>query len=149
GSAIAALILADLISGRTHPWADLYSPSRITPALNISSLEDLGSEAAATARGLADTVLPRSVLGIMGHSQAEHLKPGEGAVVQEGVTKVAAYRTAEGHLVKHSAICPHMGCLLEWNPNDATFDCVCHGSQFDCCGNCINGPANNNLKELF
>ncbi|GIL55240.1 hypothetical protein Vafri_10757, partial [Volvox africanus] len=76
GSAIAALILADLISARPHPWADLYSPSRITSALNISSLEDLGSEAAATARGLADTVLPRSALGLMGHSQAEHLKPG-------------------------------------------------------------------------
>ncbi|EFJ50099.1 hypothetical protein VOLCADRAFT_89132 [Volvox carteri f. nagariensis] len=149
GSAIAALILADLISGRQHPWADLYSPSRITPALNVSSLEELGSEAAATVRGLTDTVLPRSALGLMGHTQAEHLKPGEGAVVQEGLTKVAAYRSREGRLIKHSAICPHMGCLLEWNPNDATFDCVCHGSQFDSCGNCINGPANNNLKELF
>ncbi|KXZ47373.1 hypothetical protein GPECTOR_36g94 [Gonium pectorale] len=149
GSAIAAMLLGELISGRSHPWEHIYSPSRVTPALNVSSLEELGSEAAATARGLTDTVLPRSALGLVGQHIADNLKPGEGAVVQEGITKVAAYRTPEGRLVRHSAICPHMGCLLEWNPNDATFDCVCHGSQFDCCGNCINGPANSNLKELF
>ncbi|PNH06546.1 putative Rieske 2Fe-2S iron-sulfur protein yhfW [Tetrabaena socialis] len=148
GSAIAALVLSDLIAGRHNAWADLYSPSRITPALNVSSLEDLGTEVAATARGLSDTVLPRSGLGLLGKRLEEGLQPGEGAVVQEGATKVAAYRTPEGQLLKRSAICPHLGCLVEWNPNDATFDCVCHGSQFDSRGNCINGPANNNLKEL-
>ncbi|KAG2443184.1 hypothetical protein HYH02_009261 [Chlamydomonas schloesseri] len=149
GSAIAAMVLADLIAGRPNPWSELYSPSRVTPALNVSSLEELGSEAAATARGLVDTVLPRSGLGLAGHYQAEQLRPGEGAVLQEGAHKVAAFRTPEGQLVKRSSICPHLGCQVEWNPNDATFDCVCHGSQFDAWGNCINGPANSNLKELF
>ncbi|KAG2497175.1 hypothetical protein HYH03_004764 [Edaphochlamys debaryana] len=149
GSAIAAMLLAELIAGRPHPWSELYSPSRVTPALNVSSLEDLATEVGATARGLADTVLPRSSLGLTGGWEADHLKPGEGAVLQEGPNKVAAYRTPEGQLLKRSAICPHLGCQVEWNPNDATFDCVCHGSQFDSRGNCINGPANNNLKELF
>ena len=51
------------------------------PALS----QDLGSEVAATARGLVDTVLPRSGLGLAGQWQAEHLKPGGWGRVWGGV----------------------------------------------------------------
>lgn len=44
-----------------------------------------------------------------------------------------------------AAVCPHMMCIVKWNPIDATFDCPCHGSIFDHTGCCINGPAKANL----
>lgn len=37
--------------------------------------------------------------------------------------------------------CPHMGCRLEKNPEEGTYDCPCHGSRFDGEGHLIDGPA--------
>lgn len=37
--------------------------------------------------------------------------------------------------------CPHMGCRLEWNPEEGSYDCPCHGSRFDGEGHLIEGPA--------
>lgn len=48
----------------------------------------------------------------------------------------------------HAAICPHLGCAVKWNPKDSTFDCPCHGSQFDTQGVCVNGPAKANLDSI-
>ncbi|MHC5614306.1 MAG: Rieske 2Fe-2S domain-containing protein [Nostoc sp.] len=42
----------------------------------------------------------------------EKAAPGRGAVVQCGLTKVAAYRDQNGTLHKYSAICTHLNCLL-------------------------------------
>ncbi len=43
--------------------------------------------------------------------------------------------------------CPHMGCRLEWNPEEGTYDCPCHGSRFDESGKLIDGPAQNNCRR--
>ena len=42
--------------------------------------------------------------------------------------------------------CPHLGCKLIFNSVLKTFDCPCHGSRFDMNGNCINSPANSDIK---
>jgi len=47
-----------------------------------------------------------------------------------------------------AAVCPHMGCAVKWNPKDTTFDCPCHGSQFDTDGVCIQGPGKAGLEKL-
>ena len=43
--------------------------------------------------------------------------------------------------------CPHMGCRLEWNPEEESYDCPCHGSRFDREGHLINGPAQIDCRE--
>lgn len=43
------------------------------------------------------------------------------------------------------AICPHIKCIVEWNPINTTFDYPCHGSIFDHTRHCINGLAKANL----
>lgn len=43
--------------------------------------------------------------------------------------------------------CPHMGCRLEWNPDEKSFDCPCHGSRFDSAGHLIDGPAQTDCKK--
>lgn len=43
--------------------------------------------------------------------------------------------------------CPHLGCQLEWNPDEHSWDCPCHGSRFDDKGKLLNGPAQINLKK--
>lgn len=43
--------------------------------------------------------------------------------------------------------CPHMGCRLEWNPEEETYDCPCHGSRFDQKGQLMDGPAQTDCKK--
>lgn len=37
--------------------------------------------------------------------------------------------------------CPHMGCRLEWNAAEKTWDCPCHGSRFATDGTQLENPA--------
>lgn len=37
--------------------------------------------------------------------------------------------------------CPHLGCRLAWNPDEASWDCPCHGSRFNHNGELLDGPA--------
>lgn len=43
--------------------------------------------------------------------------------------------------------CPHMGCRLEWNPAEESYDCPCHGSRFDKEGHLIDDPAQTDCKR--
>ena len=42
--------------------------------------------------------------------------------------------------------CPHLGCSLNWNPQEHSWDCPCHGSRFTEDGRLIDNPATGNLK---
>ena len=37
--------------------------------------------------------------------------------------------------------CPHLGCALQWNAQERTWDCPCHGSRFDPQGKLLDTPA--------
>ncbi len=43
--------------------------------------------------------------------------------------------------------CTHMGCKLEWNETEQSWDCPCHGSRYDADGNLLDNPAKRDLKE--
>lgn len=42
--------------------------------------------------------------------------------------------------------CPHMGCALQWNSAEQTWECPCHGSRFDAQGRLIDNPATDGLQ---
>ena len=76
------------------------------------------------------------------------IKRGTGSIVRRGLTKVAIYRDEDGALHERSAICPHLGCVVDWNPGEKTWDCPCHGSRYHKDGHVVNGPANRGLSEV-
>ncbi|HLP03045.1 MAG TPA: FAD-dependent oxidoreductase, partial [Opitutaceae bacterium] len=132
---IAGLLLTDLIVGRENPWAELYDPSRVSPG----AAKDYAVENANAAAQYVNWLTA-------GEAEKAKLVPsGTGAVVRHGLTKVAVCRDADGAFHECSAVCPHLGGIVHWNPAEQTWDCPAHGSRFDCRGEVLNGPANRGL----
>ena len=77
---------------------------------------------------------------------ADEILPGQGAVLRRGIAKIAAFRDDDGALHECSAACPHLGCIVSFDAVAKTWNCPCHGSQFDCYGRVIVGPANRDLS---
>lgn len=42
--------------------------------------------------------------------------------------------------------CPHLGCALQWNKQERSWDCPCHGSRFDKDGRKLTNPSQKNLE---
>jgi glycine/D-amino acid oxidase-like deaminating enzyme len=43
--------------------------------------------------------------------------------------------------------CPHLGCALQWNAEEHSWDCPCHGSRFAPDGKLLNNPATDDLQN--
>lgn len=57
-------------------------------------------------------------------------------------------QSAEGKVEVLSAICPHLGCEVQWQARHGRFMCPCHGSEFKADGERIAGPAPRNMDKL-
>lgn len=53
----------------------------------------------------------------------------------------------KGLFSKKKHRCPHMGCRLEWNAEESSWDCPCHGSRFDSAGTLQDNPAQIDLRK--
>ena len=135
---IAGILICDLIVGRENPWTKLYDPSRITLKAAPEFLKEVGNMSAQ----YLDYFDAGDVQSI------NVLTPGQGAIINMKGKKVAVYKDESRKVHTYSAICPHMGCVLQWNGDEKTFDCPCHGSRFSKEGTVINGPALSNLERI-
>jgi Rieske Fe-S protein len=134
---IAGLLLTDLIMERKNPWESIYEPSRIT----LKALPEFAKENLNVAMQYTDLIVAGDVESV------DEIKPGAGAIISRGLHKVAVYRDPEGEVHELSAVCRHLGCIVNWNTLENTWDCPCHGSRYDALGKVIQGPANGDLAE--
>lgn len=135
---IAGLLLTDLILGRKNEWESLYDPSRIT----LRALPEFAKENLNVAVQYTDLIVAGDVESI------DEIKPNSGAVISRGLSKVAVYRDGDGVIHERSAVCRHLGCIVNWNSLEVSWDCPCHGSRYDALGHVIQGPANSDLAEV-
>jgi glycine/D-amino acid oxidase-like deaminating enzyme/nitrite reductase/ring-hydroxylating ferredoxin subunit len=135
---IAGILICDLVSGRRNRWSELYDPSRI----RTGAAREFVKENLNVAAQYAAWVTGGEIASI------DEIAPNTGAVVREGLTKIAVFRDEAGELHRRSAVCPHLGCIVAWNPAASTWDCPCHGSRFDAYGTVVNGPASTDLGHL-
>ncbi|MBO7742694.1 FAD-dependent oxidoreductase [Paenibacillus sp. MWE-103] len=134
----AALLLRDLLTGRSSRYEALFAPSRF----HAPDVKPLVAENAGAAKHYIQGKL--EWLG----RKPEELNRDEGALVRVNGRKAGAYVDADGTLHLVDATCTHMGCEVEWNSGDRTWDCPCHGSRFDYRGRVAEGPATEPLSEL-
>ncbi len=135
--AIAGMVIADLVLGRSNRWAQLYDPARVT-------LRAAGSYAD-TNLHVAEHYAQWLTGGDVDDVGA--IAPGSGAIVRSGLAKLAIYRDEGGQVHARSAACSHLKCVVAWNDAERTWDCPCHGSRFDRFGRVLNGPATTPLPS--
>ena len=134
---IAGILITDLILGRDNAWAELYDPGR----KSLRALPEYAKENVKSAAAYAGWATGGDV------ESEDEIAAGEGAIVRHGLHKVAAYRDSAGRLTRLSAVCPHLGCIVEWNSSEKSWDCPCHGSRYAADGHVINGPAGRGLSR--
>lgn len=134
---LGGMIIKDIINENENPWIKMYSPSRIT----LKSTGDYLHEVGNMVSQYADWFTAEDI------KEASELKPGEGAIISSGMKKIAAFRDEQNSLHTCTAVCPHLGAILQWNADEKTFDCPMHGSRFTTEGKVINGPASTDLKK--
>jgi Rieske Fe-S protein len=135
---IAGILLADLIAGRENAWSTLYDPARVT----LRATPRFAKENLNVAAQYAALATPGDI------GSPADLAPGTGAILRRGLKKVAVYRDDSGAVHEFSAACPHLGCIVQWNGAERSWDCPCHGSRFHAEGRVINGPAMRGLERV-
>ncbi len=128
---MGAMLNTGLIMGEDHPWEKLYSPARIP----LKAAKNFVTENTTALKSFAEYIAPGEL------SSLDDLERGHGAIMRDGLTKIAAYRDKEGELHLNSASCSHVGCHLHFNSFETCWDCPCHGSIFNVDGQPINAPA--------
>ncbi|AFH63737.1 FAD-dependent oxidoreductase [Paenibacillus caseinilyticus] len=138
-SAAAALLNSRLVTGEGSPYEELFQPSRFHADPEI---REFAMHNANVAKELISGKLQ------FPQTRVEELKADEGAVVRIRGRRTGAYRDPQGELYLVDTTCTHMGCEVEWNEAERSWDCPCHGSRFAYNGDVIEGPAKRSLGQV-
>jgi len=135
-SMAAAMIISDMITGRKNNYHRVFNPRRLMLSGTGVFLKDAG-------------IITKSLLSehlSVVRDKLQDIKPGKAGIIMKDGQKLGVYRDMEDRYYFISTKCPHLGCSLEWNQNELTWDCPCHGSRFDYKGNLITNPA---MRDAF
>jgi glycine/D-amino acid oxidase-like deaminating enzyme/nitrite reductase/ring-hydroxylating ferredoxin subunit len=136
---VAGLVIRDSILDRSNAWSEIFDPNRSTL---VSAPTSLIRENLQVAKELIGGKLRSRPDGL------DSVEAGSGSVVELDGEKTAVHRDDEGVVKAVSAVCTHMGCIVEWNDAERTWDCPCHGSRFDTAGQVLAGPATQPLEQI-
>lgn len=130
-SIASSMVLRDLIVDGRSVWQDVFNPSRETVIASAKSfvVENLN---------VANQLIQGKLSTLPIHAD---IQPGEGKVVDVNGQRAGVYRDEQGTLHVVDTTCTHMGCELNWNSAEKTWDCPCHGSRFTYEGDIVEGPA--------
>lgn len=135
---VAALIFRDLIAKGSNPWQEVYNPSRFTPSTSAKNFvkENLN---------VAKHLIAGKILSVPSDIE---IPRGEGKLLELEGQRIGAYRDEQGTLHLLDTTCTHLGCELQWNSAEKSWDCPCHGSRFTYEGDIIEGPALHQLSHV-
>lgn len=138
-SMVSAMLLKDLIMDKKNPFEEVYTPKRFTISASMMSLFEEGKQAV-TGLTKQKFTIPDTLLS--------EIQDGHGGIVDYQDHKVGVYKDDKGKVYMVTTKCPHLGCELEWNPDELSWDCPCHGSRFDYEGELLNNPAMRGIHNI-
>lgn len=74
--------------------------------------------------------------------------PGGAKFFQYHGKAAVAVRKKDGSLAVLSAVCTHLGCVIQWQNQQDEFLCPCHGGRFATDGHVLGGPPPKPLEQL-
>jgi glycine/D-amino acid oxidase-like deaminating enzyme/nitrite reductase/ring-hydroxylating ferredoxin subunit len=134
----AGYLLADLITGKENKWERIFSPSRLNISAEAGDFLKMNMEVA------KDFVADRFQSDA---SDVKEVGRDEGKIIRQGVQQYAVYRDKQGGLHVMSPTCVHMGCVVQWNKLEKTWDCPCHGGRYTATGDQLEGPPATGLRK--
>jgi len=128
-----SLTIAPLIVGESSRFAEVLAPNR--KSFSSTSAKEFVRGQAGVVKNLTEHLGPGEI------GSVDELEVDQGGIMRDGMSKVAVYRGKGGQIIRRSAVCTHIGCIVHWNGFEKCWDCPCHGSQFSPDGQVLNGPA--------
>lgn len=138
-STVAAMIISDEILGKVNEHKEIFSSHRFDLA---PSIVELGGNMKEATKKIITARLNNTGRTI------EDLKNGEGGHVTYKGEKVGAYKDEEGRVYIVNIVCKHLGCELEFNDAEKSWDCPCHGSRYTFRGEIIEAPTTAPLELI-
>jgi glycine/D-amino acid oxidase-like deaminating enzyme/nitrite reductase/ring-hydroxylating ferredoxin subunit len=129
----AAYLLKDLCLDKPNPYQELFDPTR--SKMKMEDAKNFIKENSNVAKELVKGKFIRP------SNELDEIQLDEGKIVMVDQHKTGAYRDHQGHLHLVKPTCTHMGCDVNWNDAERSWDCPCHGSRFSYKGEVLEGPA--------
>lgn len=130
----------------------LNAPVTRREFLNYAFLASLGIFFVSLGGATALFALPRFGSGEFGGvfdlgQAGTAIPPTDAAPRAFSTSRVWISNTADGVLALYK-VCPHLGCLYNWEALTNRFECPCHGSQYAKDGALLKGPAARGLDRF-
>lgn len=139
-SNVAAKIITDKITEKENEFEEIFKATRVNPVINKDEVKNMISQ---TAKSLVIERFKEN-----SKEDIDNIKKETGKIIEINGEKVGIYKDIKGEVFAVKPVCTHLGCILNWNNADKTWDCPCHGSRFDYTGKNINNPAIKNLEKV-
>lgn len=79
---------------------------------------------------------------------AADLPEGEAKFFEYAGSTAVLVKTSAGTVVALSAVCTHLGCIVQWRKETQDFLCPCHAGQFAPDGAVLSGPPPTPLTKV-
>lgn len=135
----AARLIHNLIIEKECRYESVYSPSRFKANPSLKNIVSYNTDVAKH--------LIKGKLGLENRNYNE-LKTDEAIIAKVDGKRTGIYKDLNNNLHAVDTTCTHLGCEVNWNESERTWDCPCHGSRFSYKGDVINGPAVNPLRKV-
>ncbi|MFC4404415.1 FAD-dependent oxidoreductase [Gracilibacillus xinjiangensis] len=138
-SMVAANIISGLILQKDNPYIDLYRSNRFHADPDLKQFISTNTN-----------VAKEFVTGkIVSEKQdMKQLKTNSATKVKHHGQTIGLFKDMQGKVHAVDTTCTHLGCEVNWNNTEKTWDCPCHGSRFEYNGDVVEGPAIEPLNKI-